>query len=116
MSSISHRYSYSPHLVIISNFSYFAISFQFYGANVNVNVTVIRPYSVRILLICVHHIGVDVILDLKLSKFDFKKVLFYLVKLTLMYSWSRLGRVWPCLALVSVSGWNFGRSRAHISE
>jgi len=35
---ISHRYSYSPHLVIVSYFSFFATSFYFHGANVNVNV------------------------------------------------------------------------------
>jgi len=40
ISSISHRDSYSSYLVIISRFSYFAISFQFYGANVNVKVSV----------------------------------------------------------------------------
>jgi len=32
--------SHSPHLVIVSYFSFFAISFYFYGANVKVNVNV----------------------------------------------------------------------------
>jgi len=32
---ISHCYSYSPHLVIMLNFSFSAISFYLYEANIN---------------------------------------------------------------------------------